>query len=77
MFVGALAGRGVWRLALSGEGLAVEVVAREVLFTELGERIRDIRQGPDGSLYLLTDGDNGRVIRIARRSVADQFVPAW
>jgi glucose/arabinose dehydrogenase len=77
VFVGALAGRGVWRLALSGEGSAVEVVARELLFTQLGQRIRDIRQGPDGSLYLLTDGDKARVLRVARQSVANQLMQAW
>jgi glucose/arabinose dehydrogenase len=32
--------------------------------SELGERIRDVRQGPDGLLYLLTDSSNGRLIRL-------------
>ncbi|MCL4184085.1 MAG: sorbosone dehydrogenase family protein [Burkholderiaceae bacterium] len=68
VFVGALAGRAVWRIELSGDDDAPRVTWREPLFAELGERIRDIRQGPDGSLYLLTDGGEGRVIRIARHS---------
>ena len=34
------------------------------MLTELGERIRDIRSGPDGALYLLTDNNNGRILRI-------------
>lgn len=66
VFVGALAGRAVWRIELSGEDDAPQAAWREPLFAELGERIRDIRQGPDGGLYLLTDGGEGRVIRIAR-----------
>jgi glucose/arabinose dehydrogenase len=32
---------------------------------DMGERIRDVRQGPDGALYLLTDASNGRVLRVA------------
>ncbi len=38
--------------------------AQEVLFQELGERIRDVRTGPDGALYLLTDSPEGRVLRV-------------
>jgi aldose sugar dehydrogenase len=37
---------------------------RETLFTELHQRFRDIRQGPDGLLYLLTDEDDGALLRI-------------
>jgi glucose/arabinose dehydrogenase len=36
----------------------------ERLLTDLGERIRDVRQGPDGALYLLTDSDDGKVLRL-------------
>ena len=59
-FVGALAGKALWRVALKGN---VEV-SREQLFGELGERIRDVRQGPDGWIYLLTD--SGKLIRVER-----------
>ncbi len=59
-FVGALAGKALWRVALKGN---VEV-SRERLFGELGERIRDVRQGPDGWIYLLTD--SGKLIRVER-----------
>lgn len=62
LFVGALAGTALWRLTLDGE----RVVAREALYASLGERIRDVRQGPDGALYLLTDNRQGRILRIAR-----------
>jgi glucose/arabinose dehydrogenase len=61
LFVGALAGRHLARLVLDGE----RVVAEERLLTNLGERIRDVRQGPDGALYVLTDSDEGRVLRVA------------
>jgi glucose/arabinose dehydrogenase len=36
------------------------------LLEALNERIRDVRQGPDGWLYLLTDSDDGKVIRLER-----------
>ncbi|MBL8342326.1 MAG: PQQ-dependent sugar dehydrogenase [Rubrivivax sp.] len=62
LFVGALAGRALWRLALAGNAVA----SREALFTDLNERIRDVRQGPDGWLYLLTDSSSGRIVRIVR-----------
>jgi glucose/arabinose dehydrogenase len=62
LFTGALAGKAVWRVSLSG---ATEA-AREPLFTSIGARIRDVRQGPDGWIYLLTDGDDGRIVRIQR-----------
>ncbi len=58
LFVGALAGQALWRLQLSGN----TVVGRERLLVSLGERIRDVRQGPDGRLYLLTD--SGRLLRV-------------
>ncbi len=59
LFVGALAGRSLWRLTLTGNA----VTARESLFDSLGERIRDVRQGPDGRLYVLTDSPSGRILR--------------
>ena len=60
LFIGALAGRALWRLSLDGN----RVVAREALFRELGERIRDVRQAPDGSILLVTDSSNGRILRL-------------
>jgi glucose/arabinose dehydrogenase len=41
-----------------------QVVGQEVLLEELGERIRDVRVGPDGYLYLLTDRPDGQLIRL-------------
>jgi aldose sugar dehydrogenase len=62
LFVGALAGQALWRVVLNGN----TVVSREALFASLGERIRNVTQGPDGALYLLTDGASGRIVRVAR-----------
>ena len=59
LFVGALINRDVRRLDLSGQQ-----TEEEVLFSELGERIRDVRQGPDGAIYLVTDGPSGRLLRV-------------
>jgi aldose sugar dehydrogenase len=39
-------------------------VRRETLLTDLHQRIRDVRQGPDGLLYVITDEDDGVVMRI-------------
>lgn len=60
VFVGALAGRLVARLELDG----TKVVREERMLGELGERIRDVRQGPEGALYLVTDARNGRILRV-------------
>ena len=49
------------RLELKGD----KVVKEERLLQALGERIRDVRQGPDGALYLLTDNAAGRILRVA------------
>lgn len=60
LFVATLAERSVRRIRLQGDMLAGE----EVLFEELDERIRDVRSGPDGALYLLTDSPEGRLLRV-------------
>ena len=60
LFVGALAGSLVARLAFDTDG-KVKVEER----IPIGERVRDVRQGPDGAIYLLTDEDAGRVLRLA------------
>ena len=41
-----------------------EQIRRESLLTELHQRIRDVRQGPDGLLYLLTEEDHGALLRL-------------
>jgi glucose/arabinose dehydrogenase len=64
LFVGALAGRHLARIEWRVDGDSVRVVRESRLLGELGERIRDVRQGPDGLLYLLTDSSNGRLVRL-------------
>ena len=60
VLVGALASRLLVRLELDGEKVGKE----ERLLADLGERIRDVRQGPDGAIWLLTDAGNGRLLRV-------------
>jgi len=60
LFVGALAGRALHRLDIEDD----VVVGEEVLLADLGKRIRDVRVGPDGALYVTTDDPNGRVLRL-------------
>jgi len=60
LFVGALAGQALVRLELDGEKVGKE----ERLLRDLRERIRDVRVGPDGALWLLTDSSNGRILRV-------------
>ncbi|MBO6849894.1 MAG: PQQ-dependent sugar dehydrogenase [Marinobacter sp.] len=60
LFVGALKMRKLVRLRIEDE----KVTEEEDLLTDLGERIRDVRMGPDGALWLLTDSSDGKVYRI-------------
>ncbi len=60
LFLGALVNKEVRRLDLENG----KVMAEERLFTELDERIRDVRSGPDGYLYILTDSEEGKLIRV-------------
>jgi aldose sugar dehydrogenase len=65
LFSGALAGSTLWRIAVNGSNVTREEIAA---VKALGVRIRDVRQGPDGNIYLLTNGSgaNGnRVVRLA------------
>ena len=61
LFVGALAGQHLRRVELDGS----RVVDQEVLLQGVVGRVRDVRQGPDGSLYILTDADRGSLYRLA------------
>jgi len=60
LFVGTLRGEALLRLELDGN----RVVAEEKLLAALNARIRDVRQGPDGWLYVLTDGAEGQLLRL-------------
>jgi glucose/arabinose dehydrogenase len=67
LFVAALVERAVRRVALRPDGTPD---AQEVLFAELGERLRDVREAPDGTLWLLTDAADGRVLRVVPAAAA-------
>ncbi|MCK8516212.1 PQQ-dependent sugar dehydrogenase [Methylonatrum kenyense] len=61
LFVGALAHTHLARLTMDGD----QVVSEERLLDDAGWRIRDVRQGPDGALYLLVDARDGRLVRLS------------
>ena len=64
LFIGALKFKDVRRLVMKGD----RIVGEEVLLSNLNERIRDIRQGPDGALYILTDNAKGRILKLAPKA---------
>ncbi|MGV3635248.1 MAG: PQQ-dependent sugar dehydrogenase, partial [Pseudorhodoplanes sp.] len=59
-FIGGLRTSILVRLELDGE----KVTGEERMLRQLNERIRDVRTGPDGALYLLTDNTAGRILRL-------------
>lgn len=63
LLVGALSYASVYRLELDGE----RVVRQERMLESLGRRIRDVRVGPDGLVYLLTDSPEGTILRLSPR----------
>ena len=63
LFVGSLKFAYLDRIELS-RPYAGQVVRESKLLDDTGERIRDVRQGPDGLLYVLTDSSNGQLIRL-------------
>ncbi|MCQ2047499.1 hydrophobic compound transport factor [Stutzerimonas stutzeri] len=60
LFIGALVDQSLIRLQLDGD----RVVGEERLLKDLGARIRDVRVGPDGYLYVLTDAGNGKLLQV-------------
>jgi aldose sugar dehydrogenase len=60
LFIGGLASQSLVRLSLDGE----RVTGEERLLANIGERIRDVQQGLDDALYLLTDSSNGRILKL-------------
>jgi glucose/arabinose dehydrogenase len=66
MFIGSLVQTSLVRLTLEGN----RVTGEEHLFEDRRQRVRDVRQGPDGALYVVTDEDNGELWRITPRARA-------
>ena len=64
LFIGALREARLVRLALKGTRVAGE----EHLLADRKQRIRDVRQGPDGALYLVTDAEDGELLKVVPRS---------
>jgi len=60
LLLGALADRELIRLTLDGD----RIVSEERLLNALGKRIRDVRVGADGNVYVLTDEDDGQLLRL-------------
>ena len=60
LLLGALADRNLIRLSLEGD----RIVAEERLLGDLGKRIRDVRVGGDGKVYVLTDEDDGQLLEL-------------
>lgn len=60
IFVAALASKRLHRLTMDG----TRVTAEEVMLGEVDLRLRDVRTGPDGALYVLTDSDRGKLLKI-------------
>ncbi|RXF67910.1 PQQ-dependent sugar dehydrogenase [Arcticibacter tournemirensis] len=63
LFIGALSGMHIVRLVIKDN----KVVGEERLLEDMKNRIRDVLQGSDGSLYAITDGGNGKLIQIRRK----------
>ena len=61
--IGGLVSQALVRLVLRGD----RVVGEERLLTDRGERIREVVEGPDGAIYLLTDEENGKLLKITPR----------
>lgn len=64
LFIGALASQALIRLQLDGD----QIVHEERLLESLTARIRDVRQGPDGYIYVLTDAPKGQLLRLGLAS---------
>ncbi len=57
-FIGGLSSKALVRVAFDGDS------AREAERFDMGERIREVEQGPDGAIWLLEDGSNGRLLKL-------------
>ena len=64
VFIGGMKDTKLVRLTLEND----RVTGEEHLLKDRGQRVRDVRQGPDGALYIVTDQDNGELWKVAPRS---------
>jgi glucose/arabinose dehydrogenase len=64
LFIGGHETRDLVRLELNGE----KIVGEERLLSDRKERIRDVRQGPDGALYVLTDAADGKLLKVVPKA---------
>jgi glucose/arabinose dehydrogenase len=62
--VGALAAKSLMRAQTDNDGRSIDEAER--LLADIGARIRDVRVGPDGFIYILTDEPEGRLLRLCR-----------
>jgi glucose/arabinose dehydrogenase len=62
LLIGGLRATALVRLELDGS----KVTHEERMLRELGQRIRDVVQGPGGAVYVITDEDNGAILKISR-----------
>jgi glucose/arabinose dehydrogenase/cytochrome c2 len=60
LLLGALGGRHLRHVVIKDD----KAVSQEILLKDINERIRDVKQGPDGFIYVLTDNHNGRLLRL-------------
>ncbi len=64
LLVGGLSGTRLERLVLDDD----KVIEREILLKKRGERVRDVRQGPDGAIYVLTDSARGSLLKLTPKT---------
>jgi len=64
LLVSALAARHARVLTIDGESVTED----RIILGEIGERLRDIRTGPDGAVWVLTDANPGKVLRLTPSS---------
>jgi aldose sugar dehydrogenase len=65
LFIGGLSSESLIRVEINGEGNALR--AREDARYDMGARVREVEQGPDGALWLLEDGGSGRLLKLTPR----------
>ena len=64
LFIGGLSSTKLVRLTLDGQ----KVVGEEWLLADMKQRIRDVTQGPDGAIYLVTDEEKARVLKLVPKA---------